>query len=125
MYDENKAHYLVATGIVMKDGKYLVTKRSEKEAAFGGQWSVPGGKLTVGDYKNRPMDTSAHWYNIFEDLVRREVKEETGLEIKNVNYLTSLCYIRSDNIPTIIISLYGDCGEGDVVLSDELSEYSG
>jgi len=27
-YDKNKAHYIVVTGIIIKDGKFLITKRS-------------------------------------------------------------------------------------------------
>jgi len=44
--------------------------------------------------------------------------------VKNIKYLLSLTYIRSDNIPTIIISLYCDYDSGKVKLSDELIEYA-
>lgn len=124
MYDPKKAHYLVVTAIIVNDGKYLIAKRSDKEAAFPGQWTVPGGKLNVNDYKERSKDTKDLWYNIFEDLVRREVREEVNLEIKNIGYVTSLAYIRSDNIPTIIISMYADYATGEVRLSHELTEYA-
>lgn len=124
MYDPQKAHYVVVTGIIIKDGKYLITKRAPTEKAFPNQWTVPGGKLELKDYVNRPKDTSAHWYNIFEDLLKREVKEETSLEIANMRYLTSLSYIRSDNIPTIIVSLFADYADGDVKLCDALTEHA-
>ena len=124
MYDQNKAHYLVVTGIIIKDGKFLITKRSPTEKAFPNQWTVPGGKLELNDYSSRPKDTSSHWYNIFENLLKREVEEETGLKIKDIRYLTSLSYIRSDNIPTIIVSLFADYDEGDIKLCDALTEYS-
>lgn len=124
MYDEKKAHYLVVTGIIVKDGKFLICKRSEKEKAFPNQWTVPGGKLEMDDYAKREKDTSAHWYNVFEDLLRREVLEETGLKVKNIRYLTSLSYIRGDGIPTIIVSLFADHDEGDVKLCDALTEHA-
>ena len=124
MYDQRKAHYIVVTAIIVKDGKYLIAKRSEKEAAFPGLWTVPGGKLNMQDYTDRPKDTGDLWYNIFEDLVRREVKEEVNLEIKNIGYVTSIAYIRSDNIPTIIVSMYADYAKGEVLLSHELIEYA-
>ncbi len=47
MYDSNKAHYIVVTGVIIKDGKYLITKRSPNEKAFPNQWTVPGGKLEL------------------------------------------------------------------------------
>jgi len=124
MYDKNKAHYIVVTGIIIKDGKFLITKRASTEKAFPNEWTVPGGKLELNDYSNEPKDTSSHWYNILEKLLKREVMEETGLKIKNIKYLTSLAYIRSDEIPTLIISLYADYLEGEVKLCPALTEYA-
>lgn len=122
-YKEHLAHYVVVTGIVVKDGKYLVSKRSEEEDNFPGFWTVPGGKLETKDYMQREKDTSVQWYNVLEDLLRREVREEVGVEIKNINYVTSLVYIRSDGIPALIISLYADWASGEVALEDSMTDY--
>ncbi|MBI2036845.1 MAG: NUDIX domain-containing protein [Candidatus Liptonbacteria bacterium] len=111
MYDPQQAHYVVVTGIVVKDGKYLIARR-------------PGGKLKMADYASRPKDTGEHWYNVLEDLVRREVLEETGLAIKNVGYLTSMIYIRPDNVPALIVSLYADHDGGEVKLCPALTEHA-
>ncbi len=124
MYDSNKAHYISITGILVKDGKFLITKRSPNEKSFPSQWTVPGGKLEIDDYTKRPKDTSAHWYNVFEKVLQREVKEEVGIGIKNIKYLTSLAFIRDDNIPTIIVSLYGDPDGEEIKLNPELTEYA-
>src|SRR3989338_8847393 len=94
------AHYVSATAVIVKDGKFLIMKRSENEIAFPGKWTVPGGKLEFKDYSNRKADNSAgQWYNVGEDLVRREVLEEAGIKIVNVEYLTSLAFLRPDKIP--------------------------
>ncbi len=132
-YDKNQAHYITSTVILVRDGKFLIAKRAECEKAFSGKWTVPGGKLEVLDYALRKKDTSEHWYNVLEDLAKKEVKEEVGLEIKNLNYVTSLVYIRSDNIPSLIISLWAepvgdvldghDSGEPEVKLCPALTEY--
>ena len=124
MYDHQKAHYISVTGIVIKDGKFLITKRAPTEKAFPNQWTVPGGKLELDDYVKRPKDTSAHWYNIFEDVLKREIMEEVGLTIKNIRYLTNLSYIRPDNIPTIIVSLFADYDKGRIKLCPALTEYN-
>ncbi len=124
MYDPQKAHYLVVTGILIKGNKFLITKRAPTEKAFPNQWTVPGGKLELDDYAKRPKDTSAHWYNVFEDLLKREVMEEVGLDVKNIRYLTSLSYIRSDNIPTIIVSLFADPVGKEIKLCSALTEYA-
>jgi 8-oxo-dGTP pyrophosphatase MutT (NUDIX family) len=123
-YDRNKLHYVVVTGILVnKDGKYLITKRADWEKAFSGRWTVPGGKLEVLDYILREKDTSSHWYNIFEDLLRREVMEEVGLEIENIGYVTSLVYIRPDKIPCLIVSLSAEPTSEDVKLCNALTEF--
>ena len=124
MYDKNKAHYVVVTGILVKDGKFLITKRADWEKAFPGRWTVPGGKLEVLDYALREKDTPHHWYNVFEDILRREIREEVGLDIENIGYVTSMVYIRSDNIPCIIVSLFANPKTDDVKLCNALTEYA-
>jgi len=124
MYDRSKAHYIVVTGIVMKDGKYLIAKRAGHEKVAPNLWTVPGGKLELKDYIYRHKDTPIHWYNIFEQVVKREVMEEVGLEIKNLKYLTSMVFFRPDGIPTVITSLYADHHRGEVKLSKDLTEHA-
>lgn len=121
--DKNQIHYVTATVILVRDGKFLITKRANWEKAFPGKWTVPGGKLEVLDYVLREKDTSSHWYNVLEDLSKKEVKEEVGLEIKNLDYITSLVYIRSDKIPSLIISLWTESPEGEVSLCNALTDY--
>lgn len=121
---DDKAHYIAVTGIIIKDGKYLIAKRSPHEKAMPNQWTVPGGKMEMSDYIDRPKDTKHHWYNIFEHILRREVKEETSLEIKNIKYLTDMVFIRPDDMPTVIISLFADYAGGSVSLSPELTEHA-
>ena len=123
MYDKNKTHYVVVTGILVKDGKYLITKRADWEKAFPGMWTVPGGKLEVLDYALKQKDTGSHWYNVLENLLKREIKEEVDLEIKNIGYVTSLVYIRPDEIPCLIISLFAEPEEGEIKLCNALTEY--
>lgn len=118
-------HYIVATGIVIKNGKYLVAKRSENEKAFPGFWTVPGGKLEKKDYQDRKPDTNAgQWYNIIEDLLRREIREEVGLEIGKIHYLASLTFIRPDNIPTLVLSMFADYKEGEIKLGEGISDFA-
>ena len=124
MPDKNKLHYVVATAIIIKDGKFLIAKRAGWEKAMPNEWTVPGGKLEVSDYSKRKKDTKVHWYNVLEDLAEREVKEEVGLKIKNIRYLTSITFIRPDKIPVMIISLYADWASGKVRLSKDLTEFA-
>ena len=122
--DKNLMHYLVVTGILVKDGKFLIVKRADWEKAFPGRWTVPGGKLEVFDYVLREKDTPHHWYNVFEDLLKREVDEEVGLEFDNIGYVTSMVYIRPDRVPCLIVSLYAEAKEGEVKLCNALTEFA-
>ncbi|MDO8528443.1 MAG: NUDIX domain-containing protein [Nanoarchaeota archaeon] len=122
MTNEN-SHDVVVTGIVVKEGKYLITRRALTKKNFPGKWTVPGGNLEMKDYLSREKDTGSHWYNVLEEVLRREVREETGLEIKNIGYVTSLSFIKSDNSPTLIISLFAEHLNGEVVLNNESIDY--
>ncbi|MBI4140287.1 NUDIX domain-containing protein [Candidatus Woesearchaeota archaeon] len=122
--DSNKSHYVVATGVVVKDGKFLITKRASNEKAFPNRWVVPGGKVEMNDYTKRQKDSHDAWYNILEFVLRREVNEETGLKIKNIHYLTSLVFIRPDNIPVVVVSFFAAHDSGEVKLCPALTEYA-
>ncbi len=123
--DKNLMHYFVVTGILVnREGKFLITKRAEWEKAFPGKWTVPGGKIEVLDYALKEKDTGSHWYNVLENSLKREVTEEVGLEIGNLGYVTSLVYIRPDEIPCLIISLYAYPKSEEVKLCNALTEYA-
>jgi 8-oxo-dGTP diphosphatase len=55
---------------VIKEGKFIMLLRKGSHGA--GSWSLPGGHPEFGES--------------FETTARREVKEETNLEIKNVRF---------------------------------------
>jgi 8-oxo-dGTP pyrophosphatase MutT (NUDIX family) len=120
---DKRAHYIAVTGIIVKDGKYLIAKRASYEKAFPNKWTVPGGKLDPEDYLARPKDTSVHWYNVIEDVLKREIKEEVGLSITNIGYITSMVYIRDDDIPCLIISLFCEPLDNEIKLCRALTEY--
>jgi 8-oxo-dGTP pyrophosphatase MutT (NUDIX family) len=120
-----KTNYVSITGIIRKDGKYLICKRSPNEKAFPNMWCVPGGKIEQKDFINTPKDTKDHWLDIFEKTLKKEILEETNLKIKNIGYVSSLVFIRPNGFSTIIVSLYADYDSGNIQLSnEELVDYS-
>lgn len=56
--------------IIIKDNKVLLGKR--KNAHGEGDWAFPGGHLELNE--------------AWEDCVRREIKEEVDIEIKNIKF---------------------------------------
>lgn len=119
-------HRVVPTAIIHKDSpphgeasKYLILQRSLSKKAFPGKWTVPGGGLEVGDYVNLPKTTSDHWYFAIENSLKREIKEETGIEVEKPNYLLDLTFIRPDNIPVVVLSYYCAYKSGEVKLDED------
>jgi 8-oxo-dGTP pyrophosphatase MutT (NUDIX family) len=118
--NENKLlHEIAITAIIVKDGKYLITRRVKTKKRFPGKWTVPGGKLEMDDYINLPKDTEFYWYNVLEKVLRREIKEEVGIEIKNIEYVTSLATVHTDGNPSLVISCMADYDSGKIKLQKE------
>ncbi len=94
-----------------KDGKYLTVCRSaEKYPDAGRQWEIPGGRINPG-------------VSLMENL-RREVLEETGLEITDEPKLVAAQDIpRPQRNRHIVRLTYLGFANGEVKLSDEHTEY--
>jgi len=65
----------IAVGVVSRRGRLLITRRAET-AMLGGLWEFPGGKIRRGETA--------------EDACRREVREETGLDVEVVEHVASV-----------------------------------
>lgn len=116
MAGEYKAFEISITAILHKDGRYLIAKRSQSKKRFPGFWTVPGGHLDPEDFTGRPKDTENCWYNVLEEALAREVKEEVGLQVENIRYLTSLAVEDKSGTMPIVISCLADYKSGEVVL---------
>jgi len=116
--NDEKLHEVVITAIVVKGGKYLITRRSPDKRRFPGMWTVPGGKLEISDYVDLPKETEFYWYNVLEKVLRREVEEEVGIDIDNIEYVTSLATIHADGNPSLVISCLADYASGEITLQE-------
>lgn len=121
--ETKKLFKVVITAIIVKDSKYLVIQRGAHEKKFPSRWTVPGGKLTTDDYTNQPKDTPDYWYNVLENALRREVREEAGIEIKNIRYVTSLADARQGEDPSLVISCLADYSSGEIILEEGMQGF--
>ncbi|RJO59114.1 NUDIX domain-containing protein [Candidatus Parcubacteria bacterium] len=117
----NKLFYFVANVVVYRaaDKRCLVLKRSETEKVHPGKYAVPGGKLEWQDLDlNHPTRLNGEvldFENTVEELLKREVKEEAGVEIEDrLHYLNSVAFIRPDGIPVILVKFAAKYKSGDV-----------
>jgi 8-oxo-dGTP diphosphatase len=89
--------------IIIKDNKILLGKR--KNAHGEGSWCYPGGHLEFGE----------SW----EECSRREVREEVGIEIKNLRFGTITNDIfKNEQKHYITISMISDFESGEVQLME-------
>lgn len=120
-----RLHFVVATAIIERDGKYLIAKRAAHEKAFPNMWTVPGGKLVVNEYKHLPqVEGYVGWYNVVEWVLRKEIKEEVGLEIGRPEYVCDVVFIRPDGYPVVTLSYWASYKSGEVVLCKDLTDYA-
>ncbi len=118
-------HRVVVTAIIHKDGKFLITKRSPEKRVWPNRWTVPGGGLETDDYIHTPPTTvNGIWYRALESTLRREVKEEVGVEMGKVEYLLDLTFIRPDKVPVLTLSFYAPWQSGEVKLNNESVDYA-
>lgn len=80
--DSEKKYPKVGVGvIIVKNGKVLIGKRQEKNQR--GTWCFPGGAID--------------FFESLEDCALREVREETGLKIKNIRPIYAVDDFRKEN----------------------------
>jgi 8-oxo-dGTP diphosphatase len=94
--------------VVFRGNDILIIKRGKPP--FEGQWSIPGGGLEYGE--------------TVKDAVRREIREETGIEIHLVALLDVFDAIRQNDsgegaAHTVIIDYVAEWKSGEPVAADD------
>ena len=93
---------------IEKDGKFLIMKRAPDAHAYPEQWDFPGGRLEHGEEPTEGL--------------KREVKEETGLEIEVIEPIFVFSEKSSDHY--VYFTVF-KCNyiSGEVKLSNEYTEF--
>ncbi len=94
----------VGVGVfIVRDGKVLLGKR--KNAHGEGTWCPPGGHLEFGE--------------TWEECCRRETREEAGIEITNVRFVTATNDVNHEwGTHYITLMLVADYLSGDVTVCE-------
>ena len=103
---------VVAIRAIAQDaqGRILLLKRANSEYGEG-KWCLPGGKLDYGDTP--------------EGTVEKELQEETGLAVSDVNFLFFQNSLPVQPGEMHCVNLYFACScRGKVSLNEEISEFA-
>lgn len=77
---------------VVKDGRYLMVVRGERESHARGVLTMPGGKV----------EHAGSTDNILEETLRREIEEEVGVQIyPDIGYVESKAFITDGGQPVV------------------------
>ena len=95
---------VVAAGAVVRDEheRLLVVQRRHEPAA--GRWTLPGGRVDLGE--------------TLADAVRREVREETGLDVE-VGDLVGVTEVRTTTHHYVILDFHAVITGGDLMAGDD------
>lgn len=97
----------MVTGVIFRpaDGRCLILKRSGKEVAHPGLLGVIGGKLEWRDLPESKITRwnfdIPNWEEAIEKLLSREAEEEARVKVIEPRYLTSVAFVRPDEVPVI------------------------
>lgn len=126
-----RLHFVAVTAVVAKDGadgtpRFLIVKRAPNEKMFPDKWTVPGGKFVRTEYEDLPRTsaTAPQWYEVVEYVLRKEVREEAGVEIEKPHYLTDLVFVRPDGYPVVTLSYWTRWKGGEVKLNREMTDFA-
>ena len=96
------------SAIIVKDGKVLLQKRSDKVSTFSGYWATPGGRIDYGETA--------------EEAVKREVKEEMGVDFKIDHFQGYYDEIFPD-VHYVVLVFVGTIS-GDIRTNEEVTEWA-
>ncbi|WP_405276412.1 NUDIX domain-containing protein [Methanobrevibacter sp.] len=105
---------MAVRGICEYDGKVLLLKIRSKSAHDAGRWEIPGGKVKKCEY--------------FDNALKREYLEETGLEVDVDSLLNvvrrdySACKT-NEEVKSIQLIMKVTCQSDEVTISEEHDDY--
>ena len=105
---------LTVRGICEYNGKTLLLKIRSNSAHDAGKWEIPGGKVKKSEF--------------FDDALRREYLEETGLDINIISLYNAIQkdYVAcktGEKIKSIQLIMKVTSNSDEVVISDEHAMY--
>lgn len=120
---KEKLFYFVANVVIYRisDQRCLILKRDPREKVHPGKYAFPGGKLEWANLDlNKPTRMNGEIFDFedaVENLLKREVFEEAGIEIEDtLTYINSVAFVRPDETPVILVKFAAKYKSGTIAL---------
>lgn len=99
---------VAAKGVILREGRALLIKRSPYDGVWAGTWELSGGKLEFGEG--------------LEECLLREIREETGLEVTIKRLLYANTFLTHPWRQAVVVTYLCESAAGEVKLSGEHTE---
>ena len=108
----SKPHVVNVDAAIFRDGEYLLIVRGEDEEHAAGQYGLPGGTVEAEESDG----------GVLEDALRREVREEVGLTVADLEYVESTAFVADtgESCINVIFLCRHESGEAYVADEDEV-----
>lgn len=107
---------VIVSGYVFNEqGELLVIKRADNEETFPGMYAVPGGTVEVAASTGLSQNT-------IEDNLKREIKEETDVDVEVGAWIESSVIAKSDRAKLYLFFTCKVSGNSVPAISDETPE---
>lgn len=100
---------IAAKSFIIKDGKLLILKRASDDVQKPNIWEIPGGRLELGEDPR--------------EGIKRETKEETGIDIEILHPLNIRHFIRADGQTITMLIFLCKALNGDIKIGEEHSSF--
>lgn len=78
---------LIVIGIIFDKDKVLLGRKTSSQSPFGGSWYNPGGDVEDLDLGLKLVEEKDFTNDYLVSELKREIKEETNLEIKDIEFI--------------------------------------
>jgi len=103
---------LVVVAVIQKNGEYLVGQKPKNVGPYPNTWHIPGGGVDLNNESS-------------EEALKREIREETGIEIQNVRAVG----FDEDEVPNkhgemtryVFLDYEADYLSGDIKANDDMA----
>jgi 8-oxo-dGTP diphosphatase len=97
---------VTACALVVRNGCLLLARRAQDP--YAGHWDLPGGFVGAGEHPH--------------DALRRELREETGLDVQPHDFVGVWMDTYADGEPTLNLYWTADASAGEPQAADDVSE---